>query len=292
MKDNQQLWRWTSLAPLLLFFGALALLPVANILYMSFHTVQWAEGVSTWTPVGLENYERLPKDAFFSIGVWNTIVFSVTSVAIQMVLGFLLALAVVRIKWGSTFYKTIFILPILIPGIVIGAIWKLMLDFDFGVLNQINIWLGLQPLDWTGSVKLAMPAIIIVDVWHWTPFVFLLMLAGLQGLPEDVFEAAKVDGTGPFRELFKITLPLMLPTILVTLMFRIILAFKVFDEIFLLTGGGPGTATEVIAFSIFRTFFFENRVGLGSAMSFAVIFAVALLVVISLAAQRYAQSKG
>jgi multiple sugar transport system permease protein len=181
-------------------------------------------------------------------------------------------------------YRTVFILPILVPGIVIGAIWKLMYNFDFGVLNQLVGVIGVRPIDWLGNGATALAAVIAVDVWHWTPFVFLLMLAGLESLPQDVYEAARVDGATFFQELRYITLPLMLPTIVVTMLFRIIVGVKVFDEIYLLTGGGPGTATEVVSYTIFRRFFTEGQTGYGSAMSVIVLFGLALVFIAARAA--------
>jgi multiple sugar transport system permease protein len=185
---------------------------------------------------------------------------------------------------GRVLYRSVFLLPILVPGIVIGAIWKLMYNFDFGVLNQITGVLGLPAVDWLGNGATALAAVIAVDVWHWTPFVFLLMLAGLESLPRDVFEAAHVDGATLVDELRYVTLPLMLPTITVTLVFRVLVGVKVFDEIYLLTGGGPGTATEVVSYTIFRRFFTEGQTGYGSAMSVVVLFALALLFIVARAA--------
>jgi len=194
-----------------------------------------------------------------------------------MVLGFALALLTTKVARGRLVYRTVFILPILVPGIVIGAIWKLMYNFDFGVLNQILGLFGVRPIDWLGSTATALAAVIAVDVWHWTPFVFLLMLAGLESLPQDVYEAARVDGATFLQELRYVTLPLMLPTIVVTMLFRILVGVKVFDEIYLLTGGGPGTATEVVSYTIFRRFFTEGQTGYGSAMSVVVLFAIAFV---------------
>jgi len=171
----------------------------------------------------------------------------------------------------------VFILPILVPGIVVGAIWKLMYNFDFGVLNQMLGGLGLPAVEWLGNASTALLAVVAVDVWHWTPFVFLLMLAGLESLPQDVYEAARVDGATFLQELRYVTLPLMLPTIVVTMLFRILVGVKVFDEIYLLTGGGPGTATEVVSYTIFRRFFTEGQTGYGSAMSVVVLFAIAFV---------------
>ena len=192
--------------------------------------------------------------------------FALAAVGVQMVLGFALALMTTKVTRGRVFYRTVFILPILVPGIVIGAIWKLMYSFDFGVLNQM-LGVRRRAARSTGSAirRRRSLAVIAVDVWHWTPFVFLLLLAGLESLPQDIYEAAKVDGATFLQELRYITLPLMLPTIVVTLVFRTLVAFKVFDEIYLLTGGGPGTATEVVSYTIYRRFFTEGQMGYGSA---------------------------
>jgi multiple sugar transport system permease protein len=284
-------WRAIAISPILAFYGLMALLPMANLLYLTVHSVQWRDGKADWQFVGTAHFARIPADPFFGIGAANTVWFAVVSVVLQMVLGFALALMVTRIRFGASWYKTLFILPILIPGIVVGAIWKLMYDPDFGVVNKIFEFVGLAGQDWTGNVDLAMASVIVVDIWHWTPFVFLLMLAGLESLPQDVYEAAKVDSTSAWRELVYITLPLMAPTIVVTLLFRTILAFKVFDEIFLLTGGGPGTATEVISFSIYRRFFGEANYGYAAALSAVTICVISLLVIMMLAVQRKAEGK-
>ncbi|MBI3454352.1 MAG: sugar ABC transporter permease [Candidatus Rokubacteria bacterium] len=197
-----------------------------------------------------------------------------------------LALLTSKVGRGRLLYRAVFILPILIPGIVIGAIWKLMYHLDFGLINQTLGLLGLAPQNWLGDKRLALVSVIVVDVWHWTPFCFLLLLAGLESLPRDVYEAAHVDGATGWQELRHVTLPLMLPTLGVTLLFRLIAAVRVFDEVYLLTSGGPGTATEVISFTIYRRFFTESREGFGAAMSVVTIFALSLLVLLTLAAPR------
>jgi multiple sugar transport system permease protein len=201
-------------------------------------------------------------------------------------LGLMLAVLVSRAVAGRSAYRTIFLLPILIPGIVIGAIWKLMYNPDFGIINQALTAIGLSGRDWLGDGRLAFPSVVAVDIWHWTPFVFLLLLAGIEALPQDTYEAARVDGASAWQELRYVTLPMMLPTILVTLIFRLVVSFKVFDEVYLLTGGGPGTATEVVSFTIFRRFFTEDREGYGSAISVIVLFLLALIIVLAIAPTR------
>jgi multiple sugar transport system permease protein len=279
-------WRTATLAPTVALLLVLTVLPVLNLIALSFNHVAWIEGVARWSWVGTRHYGSLTADTLLVSGVLNTIVFALSAVTGQMVLGFALALLVARTLRGRVFYRAVFLLPILVPGIVIGAIWKLMYNFDFGVINQIAAVFGLAPWDWLGDKATALLAVIVVDIWHWTPFCFLLLLTGLESLPQDVYEAARVDGATWWQELWHVTLPLMLPTILVTLVFRLIVAFKVFDEVYLLTGGGPGTATEVLSFTIYRRFFTEDRVGYGSAISVVALFAITLLIVLALGAVR------
>ncbi|MBK9608773.1 MAG: sugar ABC transporter permease [Betaproteobacteria bacterium] len=277
--------RWM-LAPALLLFAAVAVLPIAELVAMSLARIDWIQGKANWQYVGLSQYARVFGDPLFRAGAFNTLLFAAGAVLAQMVLGFALALMTTRITRGRVLYRTVFLLPILVPGIVIGAIWKLMYNFDFGVLNQMLGVFGLAPVDWLGNGATALLAVIVVDVWHWTPFVFLLMLAGLESLPTDVYEAARVDGATFWQELRHVTLPLMLPAIVVTLVFRLIVSVKVFDEIYLLTGGGPGTATEVVSYTIFRRFFTEGQTGYGSAMSVVVLFALALAFILARAVTR------
>jgi multiple sugar transport system permease protein len=279
-------WRVFTLAPAVVIYLMLALLPIVNLLVMSVHDIRWEEGEAHWTFVGLRHFAALPGDPLVRAGLANTVLFAALSVAAEMVLGFFLAVLVSRAVAGRTVYRTIFLLPILIPGIVIGAIWKLMYNPDFGIINQALGWIGLQGHDWLGDGTLAFASIVVVDVWHWTPFVFLLLLAGIEALPQDTYEAARVDGASAWQELRYVTLPMMLPTLLVTLVFRLVVSFKVFDEVYLLTGGGPGTATEVVSFTIFRRFFTEDRAGYGAAISVVVLFILALIIVLALAPTR------
>jgi multiple sugar transport system permease protein len=283
---GQRLWRWLTFGPALAMMVALSALPIANLFLTSLQNVTWADGQQVRTWVGLAHYKALFSDSLFGAGISNTLIFAFGAVAGQMILGFAMALLCTKITRGRVLYRAIFILPILIPGIVIGAIWKLMLNYDFGLVNKALSFLGIMPHDWLGTPETALLSVIAVDIWHWTPFCFLLFLAGLESLPQDVFEAAEMDGAGPWQELVYVTLPLMIPTIIVTFAFRLVLAFKVFDEVYLLTSGGPGTATEVISFTLYQRFFTEDKAGYGSAMSVAVIFLVSLLLVIALSARR------
>jgi multiple sugar transport system permease protein len=287
---DEGLWRWIALAPALAMMVGLALLPLVNLAAMSFFDVTWADGRAHWSFVGLAHYVALPGDPLFRAGLVNTTVFAIVAVSGQMALGLLLALLCGRVTRGQIAYRTVFILPILLPGIVIGAMWKLIYNYDFGLITQILAPLGLEPIDWLGEPTLALVSVIIVDIWHWTPFCFLLLLAVLQSLPQDVFEAAKVDGVTAWQEFRHVILPMMWPSIVVTFAFRLVLAFKVFDEVYLLTGGGPGTATEVASFTIYQRFFTEDRVGPGSALAVAFICVVSLLLTLALSARRHTEA--
>ncbi|MBI1777441.1 MAG: sugar ABC transporter permease [Proteobacteria bacterium] len=280
-----------TLAPALAVLLLLTAAPLVALVTMVFYDIRWVQGVAQWTFVGARHLLALPTDTLFRAGIGNTAVFAAAAVSLEMLLGFLLAWATSQVIRGRVFYRTIFLLPILVPGIVIGAIWQLMYNVDFGIINALVESVGLPPQEWLGTRRLALLSVIIVDVWHWTPFCFLLLLAGLETLPVEIHEAAVVDGAGAFAELRLITLPLMLPTILVTLIFRLIVALKVFDEVYLLTGGGPGTSTEVISFTIYRRFFTENRTGIGSAMSVTTLIAISLVVVLALAWLRRRQAR-
>lgn len=279
-------WRHYTLAPALAVYLLLTVLPLANLLAMSVHDIRWEGGDARWQYAGLRHFAEIGRDVLIRAGIANTAVFAVTAVACEMVIGFLLALFVSRVVAGRVAYRTIFLLPILIPGIVIGAIWKLMYNPDFGVINQLFAAVGLAGRDWLGEKSLALASVVVVDIWHWTPFVFLLLLAARESLPEDAFEAARVDGASAWQELRHVTLPLMWPAIAVTLVFRLIVSFKVFDEVYLLTGGGPGTATEVVSFTIYRRFFTEDRMGYGSAISVVTLFLMALLILAALYGSR------
>ncbi len=286
-------WIALSLMPAIVIFALLSAFPVLNLVGLSLFKVSWVDGKSVYEFVGMSNYHYLfTEEEIYWAGVRNTLVFAVTVVTFQMMLGFTMALAVMRSgSIGRSLLTGIFLLPIVIPPIVIGTMWRLILGREFGLFNQILGAFGAGPVDWLGNPDLALGAIMFVDIWHWTPFVFLLILAGLEGLDEEVLEAGRMDVRTFWQELRHVLIPMMLPTIIVTMIFRIILSFKVFDEVYLLTSGGPGTATEVVNFSIYRVFFTQDRVGDGSAMSLVTLVAIIAMIVLANLAIKLARRK-
>jgi multiple sugar transport system permease protein len=272
--------RWVLLAPVLIVIFGFTLAPLANLVWLGFNRVEWIGGLPRFDWVGLVNYRSVAADGLYRAALWNTAVFAVAAVTLQIIIGLALALLVSGAGRGQIVYRALLLLPVLIPGIVIGAIWKLMLNYDFGLVNAATGALGLLPQDWLGNPRTALAAVVVVDIWHWVPFCFLLLLAGLQSIPDDVIEAAKLDGANAWRRLWFVILPLMLPTLTVTFVFRLISAFKVFDEVFLLTSGGPGTATEVLSFTIYRRFFIEDQAGYGAALSVTTIAFIGVIIVV------------
>ena len=286
---NRTFRHW-SLLPAVVLFVLLTAYPVANLVRMSVSTIEFAQGTETWTFTPLRNFALLRADEVIPPAVRNTLIFVVAAVAIEMVLGLALALLVAGVSRGKGLVRTVMILPILVPPVAIGSMWKLLYNYDFGVFNQALVALGLPPANWLGSTTLALWSVIIVDVWHWVPFVFLILFAAVEALPVDVLEAARVDGATRSQVLRRVTLPLLKPAIVVALLFRTILAFKVFDEVYLLTSGGPGTSTELITLHLYKVFFEQNQLGYGALLSLVLIAAIlAFLLVARQATLRIAQ---
>jgi len=203
------------------------------------------------------------------------------SVALVMVIGLWLALLAARVTRGKGLLRTLIILPILVPPVAIGSMWRLIYNYEFGVINQALGALGLDPVNWLGDSRFALLSVILVDVWHWAPFIFLILFAAVEGIPSDVLEAAHIDGATQGQVTRYIMLPMLLPAIIVAFTFRSILAFKAFDEVFLLTSGGPGTATELVSLHLYKTFFVQNNLGYGAMLSIVVILMVVSFLLVS-----------
>jgi multiple sugar transport system permease protein len=282
---NRTFRHW-SLLPAVLLFAVLTLYPVANLVRMSVSTIEFAQGSEAWTFTPLRNVELLRADDVVPPAVRNTVLFVVVAVTVEMLVGLALALLVAGVTRGKGLIRTVMILPILVPPVAIGSMWKLLYNYDFGVLNQALVALGLPPANWLGSTSLALWSVILVDVWHWVPFVFLILFAAVEALPVDVLEAARVDGATRWQLLRRVTLPLLRPAIVVALLFRTILAFKVFDEVYLLTSGGPGTSTELVTLHLYKVFFEQNQLGYGALLSLALIAAIAAFLLVARQATR------
>ncbi len=274
-RETDRYWNVLSLAPLCLLLFFLTIIPLLSLIYTSFFKVTWSGGY-LYEGVGFQNFFDLVENKFYIPGVKNTIQFALITVIIQILIAYVIAIVLNKIKY-RIIYLSIFMLPILLPPIVIGSIWRLMYGFDFGLFNYLLSYLGIMPIDWLGDAKIAFISIIILDIWHWTPFSVILLITAIEGIPKDILEAGLIDGTNFLKEAYYLITPLIMPTIIVASLFRFIMSFKVFDEIYLLTQGGPGTATEVVSFSIYETYFESDNIGLGSAMSVTTLILIILI---------------
>ena len=222
---------------------------------------------------GLENFKRLVTDNFFWTAMAHTFVYAVAALACEFLLGLGLALLLNAQIRGRSFFRASLLLPMMLPPVVVGVVWRLMLNPNFGAVNGTlkRFGIGTESLTWTASPKLAMLSVIAVDVWQWTPFVFLVLLAGLQAIPQEPYEAALIDGSSRWQTFWHVTLPLLKPAILIVLLLRTMDLLRVFDQIFILTEGGPGFATETISLYIYRTAFRFFDFGYAAAMSFVLL---------------------
>jgi len=270
---NATFQHW-SLLPAVLLFVLLTLYPIANLLRMSVSTIDFMHGSEVWSFTPGRNWASLLSEPALGPTVINTLIFVVVGVVVEVILGLGLALLVGSMTRGKGLMRTLMIIPILIPPVAIGSMFKLMFNHDFGLFNQLLAVAGIGPVSWLGSTSLALWSVITVDIWHWVPFVFLILFAAVEGLPGDVLEAGRVDGATRWQLLWRVALPLLMPAITVAVLFRAILAFKAFDEVFLLIGGGPGTSSELLSLHLYKVFFEQNQLGYGAMLSVLTIVGV------------------
>jgi len=272
---------WLMLAPAMVILVGLIVYPFLMSLQYSFSDVDLLGGETTLKFIGLDNFQRaLTRDSTLKAAAGNTITFVFWTVVLEMLCGLGLAMLLNSNIRGRRILVSFFLIPLVIPPIVIALSWKMMYDYGWGVINHLLMAVGLEPVFWLSDPQIALYAIIFTDVWHLTPFVMLIFLAGLQSLPTEPYEAAEIDGANNWQTFRDITLPLLRPTILVVLLLRTIDGAKVFDKVFVMTGGGPGTATETLTTHIFRSAFRGLDLGYAAAVSFMLLAVLAILSVI------------
>lgn len=264
------------LAPCLVFLGVFSLIPPMFTIYLSLQNRDLNYPDATGF-AGLANYERMFADEYF----WNSVVVTLSliagPVAVQMVLGLLLALLLHNDAPLFRISRSLFIVPMVIPPVIAGLIWKLLLTPDLGGMDSMLQLVGLQPPNWLATPGWALFSIGLVGVWQDTPFVMLLLLAALQGLPQEPLEAARVDGASAWQLFRDVMLPLLVPALMVALLFRVINSLAIFPVIYVLTGGGPGRATEMLNYYTYTQAFQYLNLGYGAALAVALFVLVLLL---------------
>ena len=254
------------ITPVMAFLAVVVFIPFLWAVGYSLTSMSFASGRPT-AFIGLQNYHKLMKgDAQFGDSIVRSLVFTILVVSIELVLGIALAVLVNREFKGKRWVTTLFITPTMIAPIAVGLMWRFILIPTYGVGMYWLNRLGFFTTSTVFSGKLsAFLAIAFIDVWQWTPFMFLLALAGLSSLPQEPFEAAAIDGARPWQIFTRITIPLLKPILIIAVLFRSLDAFKIFDKIFIITNGGPGTATELISLYTFRLNFLYWHLGYGAA---------------------------
>lgn len=255
-------------APTLCVLLALSIYPLFYAVSISFRT-----GAGQGARLSLQNFTRLASDSFFLSALWHTLIYASAALTLEFLLGLSLALLLNRELRGRSLWRATLLIPLMLPPVVVGVVWRLMLNPNFGAINGTLKSLGFrtEALTWTASPKLALASVIAVDVWQWTPFIFLVLLAGLQAIPQEPYEAARIDGSSAWQTFWHVTLPLLKPAILIALLLRTMDLLRVFDQIFILTEGGPGFATETISLYIYRAAFRFGNFGYAAAMSFVLL---------------------
>jgi multiple sugar transport system permease protein len=224
--------------------------------------------------VGLANYRELLADSRFWWSLLVSLIYTGSTVVLQVVIGLALALFVMEMKRGQALFRFVAILPVVLSPAVVGMVWRtFMLAPEFGVVDYLSITAGLGSQNWLGDPTLALISVVVIHTWQWTPFAFMVLLASLAALPEDIYEAARLDRAHAWARFRRLTLPLLRPAIVMVIIMRTMVALTAFAAIFTVTGGGPGTATEILNLYAYRKSFTELSMGYGSAL------AVALLVV-------------
>ncbi len=269
MRSNRT--AWGLLAPTLLVLGVAGLLPFFYVVYVGFFdwNVFSKTGELVWA--GANNYRRLVFDTEFLAALKRGIVFTLWTVTLEMVLGMALAQLLMREFKGKSFFRAVHALPLTVAPIAVGATWRLMTIPGLGPLPYYLRRIGID-YNIGRYAGQAFATTVLMDVWHWTPFVTLTLLAGLTALPREPFEQAMVDGANRWQILRHLTLPMLRPVILTALFLRIMDALRIVDEVWMLTGGGPGTATRYVGIHVWRVVFPKTDYGYGSAMSVLLLY--------------------
>jgi multiple sugar transport system permease protein len=267
--------RWLMIAPTVSILAGLTVFPTIYMFKAAVQQISPDPSVPREF-IGAANFIRMLSDPLFLNSLKNTFVFTVSAVSIEFLLGLGMALLLNRYINRLSFLKTILMLPMMLPPIAVAITWKLIYQPQFGILNELMFQLGLPTQAWAGDVNLAMFSIILADVWEWTPFVFLLMLAGLASLPDEPYEAAELDGASAWRQFWDLTLPFLRPVIAIALLLRMMDALRLFDLVFILTRGGPAGATETLSLYIFKVAFTFVDIGYAAAISLVILFATVI----------------
>ena len=262
--------------PALLILVVVTIVPTIYGIWLSFHRLPRGGGAPIF--IGIVNYLNLLKSTLFWDALKVTGIYVFSSVLLSLIIGFLIASLLNRRIYGRQIILGLFVLPVVATPVVSGLVWKFMFNSDLGIINYFLGFLGIPQINWLASSKMALIAVIIVDIWQWTPFCTFFLLAGLQNLPQATYEAAYIEGANKFQTFRFVTFPQMIPITAVVILFRIMDSFKAFDTLFVMTQGGPGRATQVLNLLAYYTGFRYFSIGKAAALGLIVLI---LIIVVS-----------
>ena len=271
---------WILLAPALIIMNVVGVYPLLHSLWISLTGYKPSDPTAEQGFVGAENYIDAFSDGQFWHALWLTGVFTFLSVAVSLVLAVGMAVLFDRRLPGFVLMRTLILIPMLITPIAVGLTWRIMMMPELGVLNHLLGLVGIEPLQWASSRGTAMMSVILVDVWQWTPFMFIIIFAGLKSLPRSPFESAAIDGAGPVTTFFQVTLPMLKPVIVIAVLLRIVDAMRTYDTVYIITRGGPDMATDLVSVYLQRVNFRFFDLGYGAALSWMTLVVILGVVLI------------
>ncbi len=277
MRLEERRLGYAFVTPALLFLFVFIFLSIAYSFYMSFFEWKLFDLGKSKTFVGLKNYLKIFSDEVFGVALGNTLLLTACCLVFELMFGFLIALALWTLKKQLRVIQTLILLPIITSPVIVGLLWRYIYDPQFGLLNYVlKNTLGVT-FGWLGDPNLALPSIMITDIWQLTPFVILVLYAGMTSISEDCVEAAQVDGAGFWMTVRSVVLPSIAPMISFCALMRTMDLFKIFDAVFVLTKGGPGYATETVALYTYKTGFTYYEMGYPMALSIVTLLCILAL---------------
>lgn len=284
LNHSQRIAPYLFILPAMLLTAVLMLYPIFYSLYLSFHKYMLNVPVDRMAFNGLDNYKYIFTNEEFLYSLKWTLIFTVVVVSLELIFGMLLALFLNNkaVKKRAVPFRTLLFLPMMISPIITGVMWRVLFEAKFGPINYLLNCLGFPSVNWLAEETPAKIALITTDVWHYTAFVMLVFLAALQTVPEELYEAAMVEGANGFQTFFKITLPYLRNFVALFVSVRLMDALRFFDEIFVLTKGGPGISTQTAGFTVYRLAFRYSDAGAGSAGAFVFLILIAAVSLLSM----------
>lgn len=276
MKKSNTLYAYLMSSPAMLVLTVLSLFPLGFVIYYSMTDYYYlSAGAPQW--IALENFKELFADQYFRQALWNTIRFTVLAVIFEVLVGLGMAVLVNNVKKHQKVLRTLTLLPDLLPPVTVALMWQIMFSNNSGLFNNILGLFGLSPVNWLQDVGTAFYCILVIDIWQYAPFVFLLLYAALQSVPQDQYEAAAIDGASAWQKFTRITLPSIAPNIIMVVLLRVIDTFRLFDKVNILTKGGPANSTATITQYIYQYVVKRSQVGYGSAATVVMTVIVLIL---------------